>query len=57
MSDFNVQDTVRINTPGESHHDRTGIVLRKLNGGRLEVDLGDVQWLYLPSELTAAGKY
>jgi len=47
----NVGDTVRINTPGESHHGRTGTVIRELNFDRLLVDLGDVQWRYSDSEL------
>ena len=47
----NIGDTVRINTPGESHHGRTGTVISERVSGRLEVDLGDVQWLYEPSEL------
>lgn len=52
--DFNPDDTVRINTPGESHHNRTGTVAHKAPGGRLSVDLGDVTWLYWPSELIPA---
>lgn len=53
--DFNSGDTVRINTPGESHHNRTGTVVRKADNGRLTVDLGDVTWWYWPSEVLPAG--
>jgi hypothetical protein len=49
--DFNPEDRVRVNTPGESHHNRTGTIVRKGGNGRLSVDLGDVTWLYRPSEL------
>lgn len=51
--DFGVGDTVRINTPGESHDQRTGMVVRVLPRGRVVVDLGDVEWVYLPGELVA----
>lgn len=54
MEEFAVGETVRINTPGESHHKRTGTVVRTVLGdsfGRILVDLGDVQWLYFPEEL------
>jgi hypothetical protein len=54
--EFTSDDTVRINTPGESHHNRTGTILRKSDNGRLLVDLGDVKWMYWPSELELAGK-
>ena len=46
--------SVRINTPGESHHKRTGTVVDVRpagHGGRVVVDLGDVTWLYWPEEL------
>lgn len=52
--DFTTGDTVRINTPGESHHNRTGTIVRKAGNGRLSVDLGDVTWLYWPSEVVSA---
>ena len=55
MREFEVGETVRINTPGESHHKRTGTVLvapRSTRGPlRVLVDLGDVQWYYWPKEL------
>lgn len=52
--DFNRGDTVRVNTPGESHHDRTGTIVRRADNGRLSVDFGEVTWLYWPSELLLA---
>lgn len=51
MDTFKMQDTVRINTPGESHHNRVGTIVRKVSDNRFEVELGDVQWAYRPSEL------
>ena len=48
---FRAGETVRINTPGESHHKRTGVVVRVLSRGRVIVDLGDARWMYLTSEV------
>lgn len=50
MKDFKIGQTVRINTPGESHHKRTGYVTAA-NAVRVWVDLGDVVWMYLHSEV------
>jgi hypothetical protein len=51
MEEFEVGESVRINTPGESHHKRTGVVAQRYVTGRYKVDLGDVQWTYWPDEL------
>jgi hypothetical protein len=55
MDTFAVGETVRVNTPGESHHDRTGEVQGTSYyhfGERVWVHLGDVTWQYRPDELT-----
>ena len=51
---FSAGETVRINTPGESHHKRTGIVVCAATpeyGNRLVVGLGGVQLIFWPDEL------
>lgn len=53
---FEVGETVRVNTPGESHHKRTGTVEGVLSSGRMYVDLGDVKWMYFPDELMKENK-
>lgn len=57
---FEVGETVRVNTPGESHHKRSGVVFAapQSTAGpvRVLVDLGDVQWLYWPEELMKENK-
>lgn len=59
MENFEAGETVRINTPGESHHKRTGTVVEtpmRDYVGRIVVDLGDVHWLYFPDELMKESK-
>lgn len=54
MEEFEVGETVRVNTPGESHHKRTGVVTGISDysyGKRYWVDLGDVTWKYEAKEL------
>lgn len=53
LEDITEGQSVRINTPGESHHKRTGTVMMIVvtGPGRVWVDLGDVVWLYWPEEL------
>lgn len=48
--DFKIGQLVRINTPGESHHQRTGTVT-KASTERVWVDLGDVHWMYFHNEV------
>jgi hypothetical protein len=59
MEDFEVGETVRINVPGESEHERTGVVTGTSHyafGDRVWVDLGDVTWQYSPGELVRESK-
>lgn len=54
VESFEVGETVRINTPGESHYKRTGVVVGISNyayGERFWIDLGDVTWKYSAEEL------
>lgn len=48
--DFKIGQLVRINTPGESHHDRLGTV-KQASTSRVWVDLGDVIWMYFHDEV------
>lgn len=51
---FTPGQQVWINTPGESHHKRTGTIMRVPlpdAANRYTVDLGDVRWLYFADEL------
>lgn len=48
--DFKIGQSVRINTPGESHHDRIGYVTQA-STTRVWVDLGDVVWMYFHGEV------
>ena len=54
MSGFKPGQSVRINTPGESHHKRTGTIMQVPlpdAANRYTVDLGDVKWAYFSDEL------
>lgn len=50
MKDFKVGQSVRINTPGESHHGRTGYVTAA-STTKVWVDLKDVHWMYFHGEV------
>lgn len=50
MDEFRKGQQVRINTPGESHHKRTGYVTAA-STTRVWVDLGDVVWMYFHDEV------
>jgi hypothetical protein len=50
VKEFKIGQTVRINTPGESHHGRIGHVTAA-NTVKVWVDLGDVHWMYFHDEV------
>lgn len=50
MSDFKIGQTVKINTPGESEHGKTGYVMSATET-KVFVDLGDMTWMYFHGEV------
>lgn len=50
MKDFKIGQRVKINTPGESHHERIGYVTQA-STTKVWVDLVDVMWMYFHSEV------
>lgn len=50
MKDFKLDQRVKINTPGESHHGQVGYVTQA-STTKVWVNLGDVLWMYFHNEV------